>query len=125
MTELVVHRVAPKSRTLVFSTSTTLESKPRPLRALHIPPPGPRFIVKRETGTALLAVCGEVEFRNHPSNDLVIQTFGVVEGELFQPLAKIRGPLTHNIVGGDHLRFEIVTCAPDNHIVNVGIPKRL
>jgi len=70
-------------------------------------------------------MCGKVEFWNHPYNDLVIQLFGIIEGGSLQMLAKVFGPLVHNIIRCDLLWFEIVACALNNNIVNVGIPDRV
>lgn len=64
----------------------------------------------------------KVKLGNHPSNDLVVQTFGAIEGEYSQPLAKIRGPLTHNVIRCNLLGFKVVACAADNNVVDIGIP---
>jgi len=125
MTELVIHSITPKSRALIFGASATLESEPRPFWALHISPPCSRLIVEREIGTALLAVCSEVKLRDHASDNPIIQTFGAIEWESLQPLAKVYGPLTHNVIGGDLHWLRVVACTPHNNVVDISIPENI
>ena len=125
MTKLVIHSVTPKSRTLIFSASATLESEPRPFWALHIPPPCSRLIVEREIGTTLLAMCSEVKLWDHASDNLIIQTFSAIEWESLQPLAKVCRPLTHNVIGGDLHWLRVVTCTPHNNVVDISIPENI
>ena len=81
VTELIVHGVAPKTGSLILGAPATLESVPRPFRSLHISSPRSGFVIERKVCTAVLAVGGEMEFRNDPSDNLIVQTLGVVKGE--------------------------------------------
>jgi len=125
MTKLVIHSITPKSGALIFSTPATLESEPRPFWALHISPPCSRLIVEREIGTALLAMCSEVKLRDHASDYLIIQAFSTIEWESLQPLAKVRRPLTHNVIGGDLHWLRVVTCTLHNNVVDISIPRNI
>lgn len=67
---------------------------------------------------------GEMELWNHPSNDAVIQMFGVVEGEPSQPCTEVLGPLAHDIVRRDLFWLGVVLRASDDNIVNIRISKK-
>ena len=63
-----------------------------------------------------------MEFGNNAGNDLAIQVLRVFKWEVLETASKVDTPLAHDIIRGDLLRFRIVRCAPDDHIVSVGIP---
>ena len=71
----------------------------------------------------LLTMCGKVKLQDHASNNLVIQTLSTIEWESLQPFVKVYGPMTHDVIGGNLPWLKVVTCTPDNNIVNVSIPK--
>ena len=121
VSKFVVHCITPITRALILRAATTLEPEPRPFWAFHIPPPRSRFVVQRKVGSALLTVCSKVKFRNHVGDDAVIQTFGVVERKFLQPFAKVSNILTHNIVRGHLVWFEVMSRASNNNVVDVGI----
>ena len=121
VSKFIVHCVAPITWALIFRTATALEPEPSPFRTFHIPPSCSGFIVEGEVCPALLTMCGEVKFRNHMGDDAVEQTFGTIERKFLQPLAKVSNILTHDIVRGHLVWFEVMSRASNDNVVNVGI----
>ena len=121
VTELVVHGIAPIPRALIFRRSSSLETKPRPLRPFHVTTTNTGLVVQRVVGPTIFFVSGQMEFWNDTSNNLVVQAFCTLEREVFEPGSKVFTPLAHNVVRSDFLRVKVVTRAPDNHIIGIGI----
>jgi hypothetical protein len=69
-------------------------------------------------------MCGKMELWDHPSNNVVVQTFSILKREVLQLRAEIFGPLAHDIVRCDLLRLEIVAGTSNNGVINICESKR-